>query len=132
MRWHISALLSLLLAPSELFTAAPQFRETESRLSLLLRIREIPETGIPRDCSDSNPQCSADIKSTLEITPDLTRLPNRPPVTPVVDELDSQRREQLNIALDGLNRSLQLSTQIIAAINEPRVPEIQLDALSDQ
>jgi len=89
-------------------------------LPLMLRIQEIPESGrvAASPCSDTNPQCSADIKSTLEIVPDLTRVPNRPPVVSIVDALDTQRRSYLNTALEALNASLALSKEIIARMSE--------------
>jgi hypothetical protein len=113
--------VALIAAP--LFAATPAVTPAPNPPlpPFILTIQEIPEGGgVPIACSATSPNCSVDILSTLEITPNLANVPGHATAAatataPRDDEemMDTQRRAHLNQALLVLNQSLQISKEII-------------------
>jgi hypothetical protein len=80
----------------------------------LVRVVEAPQSpkDKPRQCPDVAERCTVDMKSTLIITPDLSKLPNRRPAARTDPKLVDQRRH-LNDALGALEQSLALSKTLM-------------------
>jgi hypothetical protein len=98
--------------------ALPALAAEQKAPPYIVSIGEIPQNGgelIP--CASTAPDCSADILSTLDITPNLANVPQHAVSSATgagADEaVDQQRRAHLNDALRALNESLALSRQII-------------------
>lgn len=123
----IVALSAVLGAQAQTSTPVPPAAQP-----LVLHILEVPEQGRTAGvCPDTIPSCTADIKSTLDITPDLSHVPSRSGRSGVIDPVDSARRDQINLALKALNRSLERSRDIVTMMASTPGATAQLNAMSE-
>lgn len=92
----------------------------------ILSIREIDSRGrsVPRSCLTAVPSCSADIASTLVVTPDLEpvsqRLLETTQAPPPLPDATREAREALKEALASLERSSALSLELRAELERRR------------
>ncbi|HYU26822.1 MAG TPA: hypothetical protein VEO74_16540 [Thermoanaerobaculia bacterium] len=115
-----------------LFLAMPALGQVRP---YILSIEEIPQgNGNAILCPQTSADCSADILSTLQITPNLANVPRPATASASLNAdaaSDAQRRAHLNEALGELNQSLDLSRQIIERHGAGEQSEA-LEAMSDQ
>lgn len=103
----------------------------------VLSILETDSRGRPvsGSCPDASPSCSADIASTLVITPDLSalsrRASDRAAIPPALTDRTREARAALQDALASLERSGELSLELREAFEALRVGAIRVDTAEE-
>ncbi|HEX6100485.1 MAG TPA: hypothetical protein VF432_29490 [Thermoanaerobaculia bacterium] len=121
------------LAVILLFASVVVFAQSPPAGVVVLQLKEVPQNGTLddkyQDCL-TNKNCSADIKSSILITPDVSGVPGATkPLTPEQNRAIAVR-QHLNRMLEHMNRSLELSKQIVLAEQTDSLAAVDLQALS--